>query len=242
LPDGDLLPILCNAGPTRDDSGNVTGGIIAWRDISDIVELEQDRELLVRELNHRVKNLFSMLSGMIELTARNSTDVGEMAGALTGRVQALAKAHELIRPAIIPGRADADVDLEHLLGELLAPHLGTGAPPCRITGPGVAIGVNAAASFALVIHELATNAAKYGGLSVPEGEIEIEWSEQDGNLALKWCERGGLAVQGEPDHVGFGSKLIDVTVKRQLSGSIKYDWEQSGVSVSISVPLHSLKV
>jgi two-component sensor histidine kinase len=242
LPDGDLLPILCNAGPTRDESGNVTGGIIAWRDISDIVELEQDRELLVRELNHRVKNLFAMLSGMIQLTARNSTDVGQMARALTGRVQALAKAHELIRPAIIPGRADTDVDLERLLGELLAPHLGTGASRCRIAGPAVVIGANAAASLALVVHELATNAVKYGSLCAPAGKIDVDWSEQDGNLALQWRERGGAALEGEPDHVGFGSNLIGITVKRQLLGTINYDWEQTGVKVSILVPLRSLKV
>jgi two-component sensor histidine kinase len=72
LPDGHLLPILCNAGPIRDATGNITGGIIAWRDISDRVKLEDERQLLVRELNHRIKNVFGMLSGMVALTARNS--------------------------------------------------------------------------------------------------------------------------------------------------------------------------
>jgi two-component sensor histidine kinase len=240
LPDGHFLPILCNAGPTRDERGNVTGGIIAWRDISDIVELEQERQLLVRELNHRVKNLFGVLSGMIQLTARNSADVGEMDRALTGRVQALGNAHDLIRPAIIPGQSGTSADLGDLVRQVLAPHLDSGRR-CSVAGPTITIGANATASLALVIHELATNAAKYGSLSALAGEVEVGWSEQDGVVVLQWRERGGPRVEQEPTSVGFGSKLINVTVKRQLAGRIDYDWDATGLSVRISLPVTSVQ-
>ena len=240
LPDGSLLPILCNAGPTRDESGEVTGGIIAWRDISEIVELEQDRQLLVRELNHRVKNFFGLLSGMVELTGRNSTDVRQMSRALTGRIGALAKAHDLIPPAISPAQSGGQVDLEELLSQLLAPHAVNGMQRCCITGPAVAIGVHAAASVALLVYELATNASKYGALSATSGKVEVAWAEREGLLNLEWQESGGPPVH-EPRRAGFGSKLIDVTVKRQLRGSIDRHWDSAGLTLSISVPLTSLR-
>ena len=241
LPDGHFLPILCNAGPIRDEKGEVTGGIIAWRDISDRVVLEESMQLLVRELNHRVKNLFAVLSGMIQLTARSSNDVGGMARALTGRVAALAKAHELIRPAITPGRAGTGADLEDLLRQLLSPHLCGGPDQCTILGPGMPVATDAAASLALVIHELATNAAKYGGLSTPAGEVEIEWRKEGELLLLNWAERNGPVILGEPDRAGFGSKLVDATVKRRLSGMIDYAWKTSGLRVTLSIPMKSLE-
>ena len=241
LPDGQMLPILCNAGPIRDESGAITGGIIAWRDISDRVMLENSLQLLVRELNHRVKNLFAVLSGMVELTARSSKDVDGMAQALTGRIAALAKAHELIRPAITPGGARTGAELEDLLRQLLSPHLSGGSQQCRIVGPGIAIGADAAASLALVINELATNAAKYGGLSTAAGKVGIEWNEEDGLLMLTWKESGGPQVQHNPSHFGFGSKLVDVTVKRQLRGTVAYSWEADGLRLTLSVPSKSLQ-
>ena len=241
LPDGGFLPILCNAGPTRDQNGNVSGGIIAWRDISDIVELEQNRKLLVRELHHRVKNLFAVLIGMVEFTARNSADVGQMAQALTGRLNALARAHDLILPAITPAEAGTSADLKELITQLLAPHVGSGRQRVRISGPAFPIGLNAAASLALLIHELSTNAAKYGALSGPTGKVQVSWEEREGVLALEWQESGGPSLRQEPGRVGFGSKLIDVTVKRQLRGSITYRWDRSGLNVSISVPAKSLR-
>ena len=241
LPDGQFLPILCNAGPIRDENGEVTGGIIAWRDISDRVALEESMHLLVRELNHRVKNLFAVVSGMIQLTARSSSDVDGMARALTGRLAALAKAHELIRPAITPGGAGAGADLEDLLRQLLLPHLCGGPDQCTIIGPGIALVADAAASIALVIHELATNAAKYGGLSTPAGKVEIEWRQDGDLLLLNWVERDGPAIRGEPEQCGFGSKLVDATVNRQLAGTIDYAWETTGLRVALSIPMKSLQ-
>lgn len=241
LPDGRLLPILCNAGPIRDANGEVTGGIIAWRDISDLVMLEESLQLLVGELNHRAKNLFAIVSGMIGLTARSSDNVDEMAAALTGRLAALAKAHDLIGPAAGPGRAGTRPDLGDLLRQLLSPHFCGGPDQCRIEGPEVSVGTGPAISLALVVNELATNAVKHGALSTASGKVEIEWAEENGLLVLNWNECGGPELHDEPDRSGFGSKLVDATVKRRLGGDIGYEWEAAGLRVRISVPLKSLE-
>ena len=222
-------------------AGEVTGGIIAWRDISDRVELEQERQLLVRELNHRVKNLFAMVSAMVGLTAGSSRDVREMAEALTGRIAALAHAHDLIRPAINPASIRDETILRDLLEKLLAPHLGDGTRLCRVSGPEIFIGADATTQLALVIHELATNAAKYGALSMPDGTLDLSWRRDDGSLVLTWDERGAPPARPEARKPGFGSKLIDATVKRQLLGEISYAWEADGLKVELSIPLDSLR-
>jgi two-component sensor histidine kinase len=241
LPNGSLLPILCSAGPIRNAADNVTGGIIAWRDISDLEKLEEERQLLVEELNHRVKNLFAVVGAMVGLTAGKSTTVQEMSEALTGRITALASAHDLIRPGTERPTGSEEIGLEDLLERLLAPHLDWGAQQCRVTGPKVAIGVVAATRLALVIHELATNAAKYGALSTPSGSLCIAWREVDESLVLDWEEAGGPNQDKTPEQPGFGSKLIDVTMTRQLGGAINYDWGASGLRLRLSVPLASLQ-
>lgn len=241
LPDGSLLPILCSAGPIRDAADNVTGGIIAWRDISDLVKLEEERQLLIQELNHRVKNLFAVIGAMVGLTAGSSKTVQEMSEALTGRIEALANAHDLIRPAFNLPSACNETGLEELLEQLLSPHLGWGAQQCRMVGPKIPIGVTAATRLALVIHELATNAAKYGALSTPSGTLCVAWREDNESLVLTWEEAGSPHLGNKPDQPGFGSKLIGVTVTRQLGGEISYDWKASGLQVRLSVPLQSLQ-
>jgi two-component sensor histidine kinase len=240
LPDGRLLPILCNAGPIRDAAGNVTGGIVAWRDISDLVKLEEERELLVHELSHRVKNLFAVMGSMVRLTASGTDDVQQMAGALIGRIEALARAHDLIRPAGDVPSARGGTNLADLFERLLAPDLDRGGPQCQIGGPHQAIGPAAATKLAMVIHELATNAAKYGALSASSGMVRVTWQEQDGSLLLRWHETGGPPVADEPEESGFGGKLIEATV-RQLEGEIGYTWGAAGLRVTLSLPIQSLQ-
>lgn len=241
LPNGRLLPILCNAGPIRDRSGEVTGAIIAWRDIGDYVRLEESLRLLVRELNHRAKNLFALLSGMVELTARNSEDVADMTKALTGRIAALARAHDLIRPSVSPGRAPTGAHLEDLLRELLCPHFCSAPDQCTMAGPAVDLSADAVVRLALVINELATNAAKYGALSGTAGRVRIEWAEENRHLVIEWKESGGPQLHAKPDRAGFGSRLVNATVKRQLGGKVDYDWAPGGLRVRMAVPLRALE-
>lgn len=206
---------------------------------AELRDREAGRQLLVRELDHRVKNVFALVGAMVGLTAGNSKSVKAMSRALSGRIEALAQAHDLIRPALDPPSAHDETELGALVDQLLAPHRGE-EEQCRVSGPALAIGVAAAARLALVIHELATNAAKYGALSTPSGSLRVEWREQGERLELTWEEEGGPRTGDAPGEPGFGTKLIDETV-RQLGGAIRHSWEARGLRVKLSVPLKSLR-
>ncbi len=211
-------------------------------DITDRRRNEEIRQLLVQELNHRVKNLFTMTSGMIALTARTAETPKQMAAALRGRIEALAQAHELIRPAITGSEpTDGETSVQEILQAILAPHINQDAPSqMTLEGPPVRIGPKAATILTLVLHELATNAAKYGAFSVPEGHLRITWM-RGVMLTLLWQEENGPALQGAPALEGFGSKLARRSVTDQLGGAIAYDWRAEGLQVRIDLPLNQLE-
>ncbi|MEE1655270.1 PAS domain S-box protein [Microvirga sp. CF3062] len=211
-------------------------------DITERRRNEEVRQLLVQELNHRVKNLFAMTSGMIALTARTAETPKQMATALRGRIDALARAHELIRPAITGSEpTDGETSVEEIVQAILAPHISQDAPsPMTIQGPSVRISPKAATILTLVLHELATNALKYGALSAPEGRLRITWV-RGVMLALTWQEKNGPAIQGVPSTEGFGSKLVRRSVTDQLGGAIAYDWRREGLLVRIDLPLNQLE-
>nr|WP_246742325.1 PAS domain-containing protein [Microvirga splendida] len=217
----------------------VLGTII---DITERRRNEEVRQLLVQELNHRVKNLFAMTSGMIALTARTAETPKQMATALRGRIEALARAHELIRPAITGSEpTDGETTVDGILQAILAPHISQDASSSMtLEGPPVRIGPKAATILTLVLHELATNASKYGALSVPEGRLRISWV-RGVTLTLLWQEENGPAIQGEPSAEGFGSKLALRSVKDQLGGAIAYDWRPEGLRVRIDLPMNQLE-
>ena len=221
------------------DNGQPIRVVGTARNITDRKNAEMQNALLTQELNHRVKNLFAITGGIINLTARSSSTPTEMARALSGRVQALASAHELIQPAII-GRPDlaASTTLEKLVKTILWPHLDRNQTP-RIEGVEVELKPRSASSLALVLHELVTNAVKYGALSVPDGRVEITWTidHVDGNdeLHLTWSETG-MEQGGDQAATGFGSTLIRVTVEGQLLGTWKRSWTETGLVCSIVIP------
>jgi two-component sensor histidine kinase len=109
-----------------------------------------------------------------------------------------------------------------------------------MTGPDIPIGGNAITSFALLLHEFATNAAKYGALSVPSGRIDVEWSVSDHHLHLQWCERDGPAIFAPVEEEGFGSWIGRATVRGQLSGTMTHDWRAEGLAIQLVVPLDRL--
>lgn len=201
----------------------------------------QLRQLLAEELHHRVKNLFAITSGMITMTARMSETKEEMTTALQGRMAALSQAHDIIRPAIT-GEAvsSGDAVVSTLLATLIEPHVVSGRTHMTLDGPNVTIGASCATQLALVVHELATNAAKYGALSEPEGRLTIVWSDDAETFRLHWKETGGPAVEGPPKREGFGSKLIAMTVTGQLRGSLKSDWLPERPQHEIAIPMAEL--
>jgi PAS domain S-box-containing protein len=200
---------------------------------------EEARQLLTRELNHRVKNLFAIASGMVSMTARTAKSTKEMAEALRGRLGALSRAHELVRPALAAasqfGKA---TDFARLIEAILAPYAEHGSGErLRLAGPPVPVGTNTTTSLALVLHELATNAAKYGCLSSPEGRLSIAWEVRDGALCMTWTETGGPPVTAAPSLEGFGSQLSRKSITGQLGGTLDYDWRPEGLVVHMTVAL-----
>lgn len=211
--------------------------------VSDVTErhtFEEAQHLLTRELNHRVKNLFAIANGMVSMTARTAKDPKEMATALRGRLSALSRAHELVQPATAVGQSGSDVELTRLCEAVLEPYRQNDAGKVVIDGPSVVVGSNTTTSLALVLHELATNAAKYGSLSAPDGHLSIQWSIQNDTVDLTWRESGGPAVEAPPDFEGFGTQLSQRSIAGQLGGTLEREWLSEGLQVHMTLPLNRL--
>ena len=198
-----------------------------------------------REQNHRVNNLFALISGMVGLTWRTAATPKAMAEGLRSRISALARAHSLIQPAIT-GEAltTTRVTFRTLASAIFEPH-GKITDVVTLTGPALPLSAGAASSLALVLHEMATNAAKYGALSVPDGRLELKWriEERPGEeprLHVDWIESGGPPVTAPPGRKGFGSTLIDMTVQGQLAGTLDTRWPESGAQHRLSLSLKRL--
>lgn len=235
LPDGELLPILCNAGPIRDELGTITDGIIVWRDVSELVKLEEARELLLREMDHRVKNAYALMSSIIGLAAKHASSVSDFAEAMQCRIAALAKAHSVIKCVFASETPQEKTLFRNLAMELLRPHLDN---PGRllITGPDSKVDSKKAGTVALILHELAANATKYGALSNGAGTISIALAEEGRSIVIEWLERDGPMIRTAPQHLGFGSQLIQNTL-RAMGGTAHFDWQPQGLRVQLSLPL-----
>lgn len=208
-------------------------------DITDRRAYEEAQLLLTRELNHRVKNLFAIANGMVSMTARTAKDPKEMANALRGRLSALSRAHELVQPASISGHG-ADVELTRLFEAVLEPYRSTGQSRIVIDGPSVHVGSTTTTSLALVLHELATNAAKYGCLSKVQGSLAIQWTVKDDMVDLYWTETGGPVIEGPPAFEGFGTQLAQRSIAGQLGGTLEREWPAEGLRVHMTLPLGRL--
>ena len=205
---------------------------------------EQQKDLLLKELDHRVKNLFAVVGGMVTLSARSAATARELAEAVQGRLAALASAHNLVLPQRVPQQHRAQTTLEELVRAVLAPYIDPATPAgeqrVEIVGPEVSVGGEAATSLALVFHELATNAAKYGALSVSGGLVRTSWSVENGRLGFSWVEVGGPRVIGPPDHEGFGSILARRSMNGQLGGEMVSSWNPDGLAVALAASTERL--
>jgi two-component sensor histidine kinase len=202
--------------------------------------------LLLKEMRHRVKNLFAVAAGIVALSARSVRTPEEMAMAVRKRLMALSRAHDLTRPDLAENSAlmDRTTTLRELILAILAPYGDPDDPTsaaCVVcSGPDVAVGGAAVTGLALVLHEFATNAAKYGALSASTGRVEIEWSVSAETLQLTWREKDGPAVENSPANHGFGSTLARQTVTATLSGELTYAWNAEGLSIRLAVPVNRL--
>ncbi|MEF2553448.1 HWE histidine kinase domain-containing protein [Aurantimonas sp. A2-1-M11] len=200
-------------------------------DVTGRKNAEEGHELLAGEMSHRVKNLLAIASGLTAIASRSTTTAEEMAAELTGRLAALGRAHDLVRP--LPGDQGKAVLLGDLLTVLLAPYedLGAFRGRIRVAVPRMGVGEKAATTLSLIIHELATNSLKYGALSTDTGIFDLSGTTEDDDVTLVWTERGGPSVEAPESAEGYGSNLVRRSVAGQLGGTINYDWSDEGVVV-----------
>lgn len=193
----------------------------------------EEQETLTKEMSHRIKNLFAITDSMIRFTSNASHTKEEMAESLTGRLHALAVAHGLVRRSFNPDLQVEGVELSELIGAVLRPYR---APDAQ--GETIHLGERATNSIALIFHELATNAAKYGALSVADGSVSVVWKIVDANLDLTWREENGPEIE-PPSHKSFGSTLVESTIA-SYSGSLHRTWAPRGLSVQVKIPMDRL--
>ncbi|MDQ2094861.1 HWE histidine kinase domain-containing protein [Rhodalgimonas zhirmunskyi] len=248
--------------PVRGPSGEVLGSFCAiedspqdWtedqlhalHDLAQMIEAAiqltqavEERQLIVDELNHRVKNLFTVVSGMIRISRREAEDATHLAEILQNRVQALSRAHQLIAPAM-RGAQDgegAQVDLAELVDVLVEPY--KSGQSLTVDGPAQEIGAKAATSLALALHEMATNSSKYGAMGVDDGKLHIFWTVNDAALILDWHEEGRVEqAKGAPS--GFGSRLLQISIEGQLGGTMESTFESDGMRRRFTLPLVGLE-
>lgn len=211
--------------------GRIMFGI--FLDVTERKLAEEARETLAIEMSHRVKNLFAIASALTEIAARTATTTKEMARDLTQRLIALGRAHELVRPIL--GEQKKAIHLADLLAVLLAAYddKGTIGDRIRVCMPDVLIGEGSITTLALVIHELATNALKYGALSLASGTLDVSCTADNNEVIIVWVEKGGPPVAAARGQAGFGSKLVNRSIVSQLGGSISFDWQPQGLIATL---------
>lgn len=226
---GEIRDVLVRAQGVRIGDRDVTFG--AHFDITERKATEARQTLLMRELDHRARNALAVVLAALRLTPKDDPEY--YARAVEGRVTALARAHTLLAE----GRWDG-AELRALLEGELSPFL-TGQR-VELDGPRVLLPAAAAQSLAMAVHELATNAVKHGALSVPEGRIVIAWQlgqEATRLLHLRWQEASGPVLEGPPRRRGFGSRVLEATVRGQLGGQLSLGWRPEGLLCHILIPL-----
>lgn len=239
--DGSLADISLTVSPIIDSRGNIVGASKIARDISERRRAEEEQKLLLREMSHRIKNLFTLSSSLVKLSARSTDSVEELAASLQERFDALARAHSLILPTL-DGEANAkqaSITLHSLIKTVVSPLWDEkleGCPRVVVGGADVPVSGSAATSVALLIHEFATNAAKYGALAAPEGRVLVEGEEDGDMFVLTWREEGGIPSGFKPASEGFGSFLARATVTGSLRGEFTREFGEDTLTIRLRLP------
>lgn len=238
--DGMYRWTLGRALPVREN-----GAIVRWigtcTDIHEAKIAAEQNEVLNRELSHRIKNIFAVVAGLIELTGRSHPVHRSIFKGLADRVVALGRAHNFARPHSEFSQPELpNSQLHGLLVELMAPYQSEDKKRVNIRSDDIRLDDRGATPVALIVHELATNAVKYGALSHQDGQVSITSSLEGDLVKIVWEERGGPIIEGPPRELGFGSRLLSLSGERQLAGSIDKEWRPEGLRVSVNVPSANL--
>ena len=233
--DGSCVPVLCNPVPLFDADDRLVGAVDMLIDVTERKQAKEELQVLLCELNHRVKNTLASVQAIANQTLRRSRGPGEFVASFSGRVQALSRAHALLSETTWRG-----AEIAALIRDQVLPG-STGDARVRCSGPSLMLEPQAALHMALVLHELATNARQYGALSVPGGELSVNWVLRSGgerSLLLQWQERGGpkVAIPATP---GFGTTLIEQSLHAH-GGEALVRYAGNGVICEIRLPLPTL--
>lgn len=227
--------------PMRDESGAIIRWMGTCTDVHEQKAQAERNEILGRELSHRIKNIFAVIAGLIGLSARRDPAHRGFATALQNRIAALGRAHEFVRPHSERSRPMVQTEsLQAVFRDILSPYPAMAEGRISIVGDDVRIDDRGATPVALLVHELATNALKYGSLSTDSGKVVLQSRREADRVTIEWTESGGPIVPGKPHSEGFGSRLTELSVVDQLGGTLDREWETSGLKVRARVPLSSL--
>ncbi len=219
--------------PVMNEAGEVEWISGSTRDITELKNAQDHLQLVLNELNHRVKNTLATIQSIAAQTFRKDAAREDLAADFEARLLGLSNAHNILT------RTNWEsADLHALAAQALAPFQVDGDSSTRIeiSGGSVELGPRAALSIAMALHELASNAVKYGALSSGRGQVDLTWSRDDGDLLIEWRERGGPLVE-PPASRGFGSRLIERGLARELDGTVDLEFHPSGVACHIRFPL-----
>jgi PAS domain S-box-containing protein len=230
--DGSYHPFLTRVQPLKDDEGRVLRWFGTNTDITEQKQAEERLQLLLNELNHRVKNSLATVQAIASQSFKRSPT--EDIDTFDGRLVALSRAHDLLLQ-----RNWEATDLREIVSQSLAPLCANRSDAqLKIEGPAVLIPADSVASWSMALHELGTNALKHGALKTDVGHIKIKWgAPEQGQLHFRWSEHGGPPVRA-PKHRGFGSRLIE-SLGRGLAGGANMLFEPCGLVCTISVPVHT---
>lgn len=224
--------LLCGFQPVRGEAGEVVAVSGSMLDITARKRAEEAERLLSREVDHRAKNVLAVVRSLVRISAAEAPhDVEALVQVLEGRISAMARVHTLLSRTGWEGADLREIALEE-----------TAAYRSRVRheGPALRLVAQAAQAFAMVLHELATNAAKHGCFSTPDGHLLLRWERVAGGARLSWTECGGPSIAGPPLRVGFGTQLIEANAGSPLDGHIEWHWEPEGLRCVLHIGADAL--
>ncbi|MEN8181231.1 MAG: PAS domain S-box protein [Myxococcota bacterium] len=233
--DGTRLEVSLNASAVRDEAGRILRSRSVWRDISQRKRADRMQQLLIRELDHRVKNTLATVEAMADHSLTSSGSLEEFRGSFHGRIGAMARIHEELTRERMAG-----IDLRRLIEMAVAPFDQSADRRVSLAGPALVVPLEALRALGMALHELATNATKHGALSESRGRVEVSWqqvgSPPEARLVIRWVESGGR-VLAEPSRRGFGTLFIEEGLEHELGAAVRIEFRPSGLRCEISVPL-----
>ncbi len=228
--DGHEFPVELSVTASEQFGDKLFIGFI--RDISDRKEEAERQQRILQESDHRIKNMLTVVQAIALQTAANSADMATFTTAFSGRLESLARAHQLL-----VGQVWQDVAISSLAERVLGAEVAAGR--ARYGGPELLLKAGQVLGLSMILHELYTNAIKYGALCSDEGRIEVDWTTEDDLIVLKWSELGTPCETTDVPGSGFGQRMIAMSVKSDLGGTIERDWRSDGLTAILKFPIES---